>query len=100
MLRPESDEKSKHIFFVHIELLAQILDEKHIIVLRRVFGKYLGKPHFTGIERNIPISKPIMVEFIVVKGLDEGTHFIEDPYLLLECNPVDVIGKADIFQHL
>ncbi|NGX54193.1 MAG: hypothetical protein K1000chlam4_00918, partial [Chlamydiae bacterium] len=22
----------KHIFFVHIELLAQILDEKHIIV--------------------------------------------------------------------
>ena len=100
MLHPESDEESEHILFVHIELPTEILDEEHIVVLCGILGEYLGKSYFARVETDIPVAKLIMVEFIVVEGLNEGTHLIEDPDLLLECNSVDVVSEADVLQHL
>ena len=41
-----------------------------------------------------------MIQLVVIECLDDRTHFIELPYLFLESDPINKIGKAHVLQDL
>ena len=39
-----------------------------------------------------------MIDFVIIKRLDQRTHLVEYPDLVLECDPVDIIRETHILQ--